>query len=201
MSQTSEPLESLGDPQELSQEQLNQQQKKNEKLKKENEKLQKKINKNLQKNADAEFIKKLKNAEKEGIDVKDIWNESTNEQRRRVLVESKLNKKLLEKINKNRTELEDFISKLNSLNTNMRNEINDVFSEIPGDENNSEKIKKAWKKHKPFIVKSKGEVQEVNGDLEIKVRKCALNFGAHRCVYHFLPFDKKNLFITEMVQL
>lgn len=164
-------------------------------LEKENEKLQKKLNKKLQKNSDAEFIQKLETARNNGNNVIKIWNESTNEQRRRVLLENSLSKELLNNINQNRTDLGNFIQKLDNLNANMRNEINNVFQEIPGIDNDSEKLKKAWKKHKPFIVRSR------DGDSEIKVRKCALNFGAHRCVYHFLPFDKKNLFTTKIVQV
>lgn len=141
---------------ELTPEEIDKQQKKNEKKTKENEKLKKK----QQKNDDAEFVKKLRE-----------YN----------------------------TDLSDFITKLNSLNANMRNEIEDVFKnkninteKVP--DSDKEKLKKAWKKHKPFIVRSRGEVLGDDGHPEMKVRKCALNFGAHRCVYHFLPFDKKKIY-------
>lgn len=180
---------------ELTQEEIDKQQKKNEKKTKENEKLKKKLKNLEQKNGDEEFLKNLENARINDENVINIWNGSTREQRNRVF--NLLNDALMLIIRKDTTNLDNFITKLNSLNENMRSEINDVFENenYKNDEINiSEKLKKTWKKHKPFIVRSRGEVLEDDGHSEMKVRKCALNFGAHRCVYHFLPFDKKKIY-------
>lgn len=168
---------------------------KKKQLKKENKKLKKK----LQKIADLTFVQNLRKNENNIIE---IWNEATPEQRRRVINKKYLKDEEVSIIRQDRTDLGNFIEKLNSLNENMRNEIEDVFKNeytTTDTTNNPEKLKKAWKKHKPFIVRSKGEVMDKDNHPEIKVRKCALNFGAHRCVYHFLPFDKKKIFEPKVV--
>ena len=151
-----------------------------------------------QKNDDAEFVQKLRKTGDDKLFFK-IWSRSTREQRRLVLDNPVLNSDLLLRLREYDTDLSDFITKLNNLNTNMRNEIEDVFKnkninieKVP--DSDKEKLKKAWKKHKPFIVRSRGEVLGDDERQEMKVRKCALNFGAHRCVYHFLPFDKKKIY-------
>ena len=169
-----------------------------QKTKKQLEKENKKLLRKLQTIKDEEFVQKLT---KEGDTKKffKIWKESTLKQKRLVLDNSILNEELLRRIRTDNTDLSEFIDTLDKLNTNMRNEINDVFIEIKGISSNPEKLKQAWKKHKPFIVRNRGEVLGDDGDLEIKKRKCALNFGAHRCVYHFLPFDKKKIFEPKVV--
>ena len=166
--------------------------------KKQLEKENKKLKKEQQKNDDAEFVKKLRETSNDKLFFK-IWSESTITQKRLVLDNPVLNNDLLLRLREYNTDLSDFITKLNSLNANMRNEIEDVFKnknikteKVP--DSDKEKLKKAWKKHKPFIVRSRGEVLGDDGHPEMKVRKCALNFGAHRCVYHFLPFDKKKIY-------
>ena len=165
----------------------------------------KKLKKKVQEIADLTFVQKLRNAtakDKNENNIIEIWNEATPEQRRRVINKKYLKDEELSIIRQDRTDLGNFIEKLNSLNENMRNEIEDVFKNeytTTDTTNNPEKLKKAWKKHKPFIVRSKGKVMDKDNHQEIKVRKCALNFGAHRCVYHFLPFDKKKIFEPKVV--
>jgi len=154
------------------------------------------LKKDLKKKNDEEFVQKLRNTSDDKLFFK-IWNGASPEQRRRVLNKNLLNNDELSRISQDRTDLGNFIKNLNRLNENMRNEINDVFKNeytTTDTTNNPEKLKKAWKKHKPFIVRSRGEIMDDRGDREIKKRKCALNFGAHRCVYHFLPFDKKKIY-------
>lgn len=85
-------------------------------------------------------------------------------------------------------DLNEFIDRLERLNKGMREEIYDVIKGSGETAFNPESVKKSWKKHKPFIVSNVGTTPKA------RVRKCALNFGAHRCVYRFLPFDKKKLF-------
>lgn len=157
------------------------------------------LKKDLKKKNDEEFVRNLRINENNIIE---IWNKASPEQRRRVLNKNLLNNDELSRISQDRTDLGNFIKNLNSLNENMRNEIENVFKNeytTTDKTNNPEKLKKAWKKHKPFIVRSKGEVMDKDNHPEIKVRKCALNFGAHRCVYHFLPFDKKKIFEPKVV--